>query len=140
MDWIRITGIRAYGYIGALPEEQVLGQWFEVDVAIATDLAQPGQSDRLEDTLNYCQVVETVQRLVQTERFALLERLADEIATALLSPSLISPIEIHSVQVVLTKLTAPIPNFAGRVTVDITRHRTRPLAAVPPSPVPTQGD
>ncbi len=125
MDWIRITGIRGYGYIGALPEEQVLGQWFEVDVAIATDLAQPGQSDRLEDTLNYCQIVETVQQMLQTERFALLERLADAIATAILSPNLISPIEIHAVQVVLTKLAAPIPNFAGRVTVDITRHRTR---------------
>lgn len=33
MDSIHVTGIRCYGYTGLLPEEQVLGQWFEVDRA-----------------------------------------------------------------------------------------------------------
>jgi dihydroneopterin aldolase len=53
MDCIQLTGIRAYGYTGFLPEEQVLGQWFEVDLTLWLDLAKSGASDRIEDTLDY---------------------------------------------------------------------------------------
>ncbi|MEX0268093.1 dihydroneopterin aldolase [Leptolyngbyaceae cyanobacterium UHCC 1019] len=120
MDIIRLADIRGYGYVGALPEEQVLGQWFAVNVTLMLDLAAAGQSDRLEDTLNYCSVVETVQHLIQTSKFALLEKLASAIADALLQThSAETP--IHQVTIALTKLTPPIPHFSGQVTVEITR-------------------
>lgn len=121
MDVIRLTGIRAYGYTGALPEEQVLGQWFEVDVALWLDLSQPGQSDRLSDTVDYRFVISTVQRLIAESKFALLERLASEIADAILSPQKENDPQVQQVQVVLTKLTPPIPNFSGRVTIELMR-------------------
>jgi len=119
MDIIRLTGIRGYGYVGELPEEQVLGQWFEVNVTLMLDLATAGQSDRLEDTLNYCSVVATVQHLIQTSKFALLEKLASAIADAILQNNAETP--IHQVTIALTKLTPPIPNFSGQVTIEITR-------------------
>ncbi len=118
LDQIHLTGIRCYGYIGAFPEEQVLGQWFEVELKLWLDLDSAGQSDRLEDTLNYGAVVMQVQQLVKTSRVALLERLATTIAETLLqTPS------IQQVQVRLSKLAAPIPDFDGRVTIDLTRTR-----------------
>jgi 7,8-dihydroneopterin aldolase/epimerase/oxygenase len=120
MDIIRLTGIRGYGYVGALPEEQVLGQWFEVSVTLMLNLAIAGQSDRLEDTLNYCSVVEAVQHLIQTSRFALLEKLASAIAEAILHTNS-AKTPIHQVTIALTKLTPPIPHFSGQVTVEITR-------------------
>jgi 7,8-dihydroneopterin aldolase/epimerase/oxygenase len=116
MDCIHVTGIRGYGYHGALPEENTLGQWFEVDLRLWLDLTQAGQSDRLEDTIDYGKVVATVQHLIKTTRFALLERLASAIAEAILQAGTIT-----EVQVCLTKVTAPIPDFDGRVTIDITR-------------------
>ncbi|MCY7393364.1 MAG: dihydroneopterin aldolase [Leptolyngbyaceae cyanobacterium CAN_BIN12] len=119
MDIIHLTGIRGYGYVGALPEEQVLGQWFEVNVTLKLNLATAGQSDRLEDTLNYCSVVETVQHLIQTSKFALLEKLASAIADAILQNN--AETLIHQVTIALTKLTPPIPNFSGQVTIEITR-------------------
>lgn len=120
MDCIRLTGIRSYGYSGALPEEQVLGQWFEVDVILWLDLTQAGKSDRLEDTLDYRGVIVTVQQLVQTAKFTLLERLATAIAESILEGQ-----RIQQVQVRLTKLAAPIPDFAGQVTIELTRRRSR---------------
>lgn len=124
MDQIRITGIRAYGYMGALPEEQVLGQWFEVNLILWLDLSAAGASDRLSDTVDYGAVTLQVQDLLKTARFALLERLATAIAEMLLSPSDSSQtVPIQQVQVAVTKLTAPIPNFTGHVTVEITRNR-----------------
>ncbi len=129
MDKIYLQGIRGYGYVGALPEEQVLGQWFEVDVELWLDLAAAGASDRLADTLDYGQVVALVQTLMKTTRCALLERLATMIAEAILalpSPSAVAAVE--QVRVALTKCTAPIPDFDGRVTVAIVRCRGDRLA------------
>ena len=34
---IYLKGVRAYGYVGYLPEENVLGQWFEVDATLWVD-------------------------------------------------------------------------------------------------------
>ena len=53
MDSIQVSGIRAYGYVGYLPEERVLGQWFEVDLTLWVDLAIAGKSDDIADTLDY---------------------------------------------------------------------------------------
>jgi 7,8-dihydroneopterin aldolase/epimerase/oxygenase len=121
MDCIHLTNIRCYGYTGALPEEQVLGQWFVVDLAISVDLGAAGKSDRLEDTLDYRQVIAIVQKLVKTERFTLLERLATAIADSVLDFDLVS-----QVQVKLHKPAAPIPDFGGGITIDMMRQKTLP--------------
>ncbi len=123
MDCIQLSSIRCYGYTGALPEEQVLGQWFEVELRLWLDLAVAGQSDRLSDTLDYRTIIATVQTLVKTSKFMLLERLATAIADAVLhSTSLPSPIQ--QVQVRLCKPAAPIPDFGGAIVIDITRARS----------------
>lgn len=117
MDCIHLTGIRCYGYTGYLQEEQVLGQWFEVDLTLWLDLAPAGESDDITDTLDYRNAVETVQQLVKTSKFALVEKLANAIADAILELA-----QVQQVQVRLSKLAAPIPNFGGKITIDITRN------------------
>ena len=119
MDCIHLTGIRAYGYTGALPEEQILGQWFEVDLTLWIDLAIAGQSDRLTDTLDYCDVIETVQHLIKTSRLILLERLA-----TLIADSIFNFEQVTQVRVQLIKPAAPIPGFSGKITIDLTRRRS----------------
>ncbi|MGB3511878.1 MAG: dihydroneopterin aldolase [Microcoleaceae cyanobacterium] len=116
MDSISITGIRCYGYIGFFPEEKVLGQWFEVDLTIGLDLTNASKSDALEDTVDYGSIVNNVQELVKNSKFALLEKVADAIATAILQQPL-----VQNIKVSLTKLAAPIPDFSGKVTIEITR-------------------
>ena len=120
MDCIHLTGIRCYGYTGYLQEEQVLGQWFEVDLTLWLDLAASGESDNIADTLDYRSAIETVQQLVKTSKFALVEKLANAIADAILELA-----QVQQVQVRLSKLAAPIPDFGGKITIDITRtHQT----------------
>lgn len=117
-DCLQINGIRAYGYVGFLPEEQVLGQWFEVDLTIWTDLAEAGKSDRLEDTYDYSKVVPRIQQLIETAKYKLIETLAAEIAQIVLESS-----KAQQVRVQLTKPTPPIPDFSGQIVLDITRSR-----------------
>ena len=116
MDCIHLTGIRGYGYTGLLPEEQALGQWFEVDVTLWVDLSRAGKSDRIDETVDYRQTIAAIQQLVKTSRFALVERLADAIATAILEPA-----SIQKVKVRLTKVAAPIPDFTGKISIEIVR-------------------
>ncbi|ACK69872.1 dihydroneopterin aldolase [Gloeothece citriformis PCC 7424] len=118
MDSIQITGIKCYGYTGYFPEEQILGQWFEVDLTIWLDLTSSGTSDRLEETVDYRQAITIVKNLIKTSKLALVEKLTTQIADELLQLN-----RIEKVQVKLSKLAAPIPDFGGKITIDITRQR-----------------
>ncbi|MGB7414104.1 MAG: dihydroneopterin aldolase [Thermosynechococcaceae cyanobacterium] len=116
IDCLHLGSFRCYGYTGALPEEQVLGQWFEVDLRLWLDLAPAGRSDRLADTLDYRGVIGETQTLIETQRFNLIEKLASEIATQALTHP-----QIQQIQVRLTKLAPPIPNYTGNITVELMR-------------------
>ncbi|MBE9076693.1 dihydroneopterin aldolase [Romeria aff. gracilis LEGE 07310] len=123
MDTLEISGIRAYGYTGALPEENALGQWYEVDVTLWIDLALAGQTDQLADTYDYAQIIQAAQRLIETEKFSLIERLAAAIADKALG----SDCRIEQVRVRATKLSPPVPHFSGQVAVEIVRQRAAML-------------
>lgn len=129
MDKIQLTGIRCYGYTGALPEEQILGQWFEVDVTLWLNLAIAGESDALGDTLDYRSVIEAVQQLIKTSKFNLLEKLATTIAETILYLLPTNGVLVEQVRVCLTKPAAPIPDFAGKITIELTRSRTKQTQA-----------
>lgn len=122
MDCIHINSIRAYGYTGFFPEEQVLGQWFEVDFTVWVDLAQAGQTDDLSHTYDYSQPITAIQTLIQTSKHKLIEKLASDIADLILTADLVQQVRVR-----LTKLHPPVPNFAGQVTLEITRSR-QPIA------------
>ena len=119
MDIIHINGIRAFGYLGVLKEENVLGQWFEVDLKLFIDLSKAGKSDALEDTHSYVEIVQETTRLIETQQYKLIESLAEAIATYGLN----SDERIKEINVKVTKPTPPIPKFAGTVAVEITRSR-----------------
>jgi 7,8-dihydroneopterin aldolase/epimerase/oxygenase len=116
-DCLHLKGIRGYGYTGALPEEQILGQWFEVDLQIYLDLSVAGQSDVLADTLHYGPLIEQIQELIRRSHYALVERLATVIADAVLAYPM-----VEQVKVCLIK-KPPIPDFSGQVQVEILRSK-----------------
>jgi 7,8-dihydroneopterin aldolase/epimerase/oxygenase len=118
MDVIQLTGIRCYGYTGYLPEEQFLGQWFEVDLRLSLDLAPAGQSDRIEDTLDYRSIIAEVKEIVCTKKFALVEKLAETLVQAVLQYQ-----QVQQVELKLHKLAAPIPDFGGKITIELQRSK-----------------
>lgn len=118
MDAIQLSGIRCYGYIGYLPEEQVLGQWFELDITLWLDLSKPGQTDNIADTVDYRSIIAKVKDLVKTSKFALLEKMATTIAEVILEEA-----QIQQVKIKFTKLAAPIPDYDGTIAVELTRSR-----------------
>jgi len=117
-DQIELRGLVAYGICGALPEEQERVQPLEVDLDVSLDLHTPGASDALDDTVDYGLLCATVERIITTERFTLLERLASRIAEATLADE-----RVDSVTVSVRKLEPPVPQQLTTSGVRITRGR-----------------
>ena len=115
-DRIELRGLTALGVCGVLPEEQERAQPFEVDLDIEADLSTAGTSDDLDDTVDYGAVCELVERVVTTERFRLIERLAARIAEVVLSDD-----RVLTVTVTVRKLRPPVAQIVATSGVRITR-------------------
>jgi len=117
-DRIELRGLRALGICGALPEERERVQPIEVDLDVVADLAVAGQSDALDDTVNYGELAEAVEAVITTERFTLLERLAERITEVVLAVA-----GVEAVTVSVRKLRPPVPQQLDTSGVRITRPR-----------------
>lgn len=117
-DRIELRGLRAAGICGALPEEQVRPQPLEVDLDVEADLSAAGASDDLADTIDYAALAAEVERVLTTERFVLLERLAQRLTEVVLADE-----RVQRVTVAVRKLRPPLPQLADTTGVRITRGR-----------------
>lgn len=117
-DQIELRGLVASGYCGALPEEQARAQPLEIDLDIVLDLHGAGESDALDDTVDYGVLSAMVERILTTERFTLLERLAARIAEVALADE-----RVEEVTVSARKLRPPVPQQLSTSGVRITRRR-----------------
>jgi len=117
-DVIELRGLRALGICGALPEEQVRAQPLEVDLDVVADLRAAGASDALEDTIDYGALAAEVERVVTSERFTLLERLAQRVCDVVLADE-----RVTSVTVSVRKLRPPVPQQLDTSGVRLVRSR-----------------
>jgi dihydroneopterin aldolase len=108
--------LRELGVHGVLPEEQVRAQPFEVDVEVEVDLRGAGASDALDDTVDYGGLAEAIARVVRTERYALLERLATRIAEVCRADR-----RVTRATVTVRKLHPPVPVLLDHVAVTVSR-------------------
>ncbi len=115
-DRILITGLRELGVHGVLPEEQVRPQPFEIDVELEVDVAKAGESDDLTDTVDYAAVSEAITRVVASESYRLLERLATRIGEVCRSDP-----RVTGVTVTVRKLNAPVRALLDHVAVRVRR-------------------
>jgi dihydroneopterin aldolase len=116
MDRIVLTGIRAMGAHGVLPEEQSRPQPFEVDIELMVDLAMAGRTDALGDTVDYGTLATGVARLVEEGHYRLLEALAARIAEACRADP-----RVVGVIVTVRKLRPPVGAMLEHVAVRIER-------------------
>jgi dihydroneopterin aldolase len=117
-DRIELRGLVASGYCGALPEEQQRPQPLEVDIDLHLDLAAATQSDALTDTVDYGALCAMVERVIVTERFTLLERLAERVAEVSLADD-----RATAVSVTVRKLRPPVSQQLLTAGVHLERSR-----------------
>lgn len=104
MDTITLTGVHANGTHGVLTFEHERPQTFVVDVTLHLDLAAAGQSDDLNDTIDYGRVAKDIVAVIEGPHVDLIERLAQRIADKILADA---P-AVASIDVTVHKPHAPI--------------------------------
>jgi dihydroneopterin aldolase len=104
MDSIIARGLTFMACHGIEPQEKTTPQPFNVDLEMFLDLSQAGQSDNLQDTVNYAEAYRLVEETVTGRSFDLIEALAEEIARVVLDefPA------VKSAEVAVYKPQAPV--------------------------------
>src|SRR5690625_7552155 len=83
MDKIILNNLQFYGYHGVFPEENKLGQRFHVDLQLHLCLKKAGETDDMNESIDYGNVYEVVQENNEGEARDLLESVDTDIGRAL---------------------------------------------------------
>jgi dihydroneopterin aldolase len=119
MDSIIARGLTFKAYHGLYEHETQQGQEFRVDLEIFAELSKAGQSDQIEDTIDYAQAFKIVEEIVTATRVTLIETLAENIAQALLCSF---PL-MKAIEVTVYKPEAPVAGEFEYFAVKIFRSR-----------------
>ena len=98
-----VEGIQLEGRHGVYPEERERGNRFRIDVEMQPDVAAALSTDRVEDTIDYAEIVRIVEEINSQRQFNLIESFAAAISDGLLKRF---PL-VHDVLVRVRKLSPP---------------------------------
>ena len=85
MDIVFIEQLSVITTIGVYDWEQTIEQKLVFDIELGWDNRKAAASDNVADCLSYADISEAVVKLVEGSRFALVERVAEELAELLMS-------------------------------------------------------
>ncbi|MCR5888880.1 dihydroneopterin aldolase [Hymenobacter sp. J193] len=118
MGQIALEGMEFFAFHGYYDEEQKIGNKYGVDLYIRTDLHAAGQSDNLQQTVNY----EVLYRVVREEMLAparLLEHLGHRVIDRIMAEF---PY-VRSVKVKVAKFNPPLGGICHRAQITLVRKR-----------------
>jgi 7,8-dihydroneopterin aldolase/epimerase/oxygenase len=113
---IEVTGLSLYTHHGVSDAEREIGQRLVIDLRIEVGTCDATVTDRVEDTVDYAEVCQTVALVAQQRSYKTLERLCTAIADRLLADY-----EAESVWVRAAKPEPPIPLPVQEVSVEVVR-------------------
>lgn len=116
MGLIQIENMEFYAFHGHYSEEQIVGNKFLIDLTLETDLGPAGESDKLEDALDY-QIAFRVVKEEMEKKANLLEHIASRILDSIYRELK----GIKSVTVRIRKMNPPMGGHIGSVGVVMTR-------------------
>lgn len=80
MDIIFIQDFKVKTRIGIYPWERKVAQTLQFDLEIGMPNQRAGQTDLITDTIDYADIVQMIQDILEKNHFSLLETLAEHIA------------------------------------------------------------
>lgn len=116
LDRISIVGLRVRGSHGVFDHERVAGQDFLIDAVLWLDAAAAAAADDLSLTADYGAVADRLAAIVGGEPVALIETLADRLATACLADPM-----VRKAEVTVHKPQAPVSQQVADIAVTVRR-------------------
>ena len=111
--YIRMEGMKFYAYHGVLPQENLVGANYYIDLRLKTDFSRAAETDELEGTVNYADIHAAVKEEMQITS-QLLEHVCQRIARRIFHdfPT------IETIDISLSKENPPMGACAQRVGVE----------------------
>lgn len=100
---ITIDNVRLYAFHGVMEQERTVGGWFTVALRVDYDFGRAAQTDCVDDTINYAELLKVVKREMGIPS-KLLEHVAGRIAQVVVDEF---P-QVNSVWVRVVKLNPPM--------------------------------
>jgi len=98
MDYIHIDNLFFRGKHGAYIKERRVEQEFAISVKLGVAIDVASKSDKLVHTVDYSDIKNKIQKVIEGSSRYLLEKLAEDIATQILKDK-----RIHSVEITIKK-------------------------------------
>ena len=111
--YIRMEGMKFYAFHGVLPQENLVGAYFYIDLRLKTDFTHAAQTDELKETVSYADIHAVVQEEMKTTS-KLLEHVCQRIASRIFHDFN----TIESIEISLFKENPPMGACAQRVGVE----------------------
>lgn len=119
-SYVHIDGIRLHARHGVLPQEQLTGNDYIINVRASYDISRAMQTDDVADTLNYAEVYNIIKEEMSVPS-KLIEHVAGRIADRLMD----SYSQISSVMLRITKCNPPMGADCNGAGVEILVKRTK---------------
>ena len=116
--YIRLEGIKLFGYHGVLPQENRVGAIYTVNLRLKTDYLAAAQSDNLDDTINYAEVYQVVK-----EEMKIPSRLLEHVSYRIAQKILETFPAVQAIEISLYKENPPMEAECKNVGVEATYTR-----------------
>ena len=116
MDCIRIKSLKVKARHGVYEFERKKDGTFELDIEIYLPLKKPGQSDKLEDTIDYDNIVSIATKAFVKKDYNLVEAAAESVCEKLLDA-----LNVYKVILRVRKPHAPINADFDTIEVELIR-------------------
>lgn len=117
-SFIELEQMRFFARHGVMPQEKVVGNYFEVTLRVKTDFKQALEEDLLDNTISYADIYEVVktEMMIPSD---LIEHVAGRILRALINQWS----QIEAIELKVSKLNPPIPGEIAKASVILTWKR-----------------
>ena len=113
-SYIELQDVRFHAFHGVMPQEGRVGADFLVSVRVGIALEKAMQSDDVEDTLNYAELYQLVQR-----EMAIPSKLLEHVAGRIVKAIVKAFPDVTSIDLKLTKLNPPMGADCAGASVEI---------------------
>lgn len=112
--YIHMEGMKFYAFHGVLPQENLVGAYYYIDLKLKTDFSRAAETDTLEDTVSYADIHASVKEEMSMPS-KLLEHVCQRIAFRILTdfPT------IEAIDICLFKENPPMGACAKRIGVEV---------------------
>lgn len=118
MGKVALEGIEFFAYHGYYEEERKIGNKYEVNIEVSSDLSKAAQTDSLSGTINY----EVLYKIIQDEMM-IPSKMLEHVGKRIIDKVMAKFEEIHSTTIEISKFNPPVKGVCRKAKVTMTESR-----------------